>query len=402
MSRPIRKPVSKDGFAAAPTRNDPRLDLLIYAHDGRGLGHASRGVAIGLAVRRLFPALKVLFVSGCKHTGALTGIAPLDWIKLPSYEKIVVDGAPRGRIGNTNLKNSYLVKSRTRLIRAIVGEYRPRCVLVDHEAAGKRDELLPAIGLGTDTRWVLGLRAVIGNVADVWSATATATFKKHYTALLWYGDAAVLGPGPLQAIRHRYHVEPKPTGYISRLRELTHWEPPPAETDPPLAGTIAVSWHTETSMQVLQNLRAALGRIGDRYGRWHVFADFGHPLFSDLPFCRVENLSARYLSAIANSRTAVVYGGYNSLADLLSVNIPAVVLLRDIADREQEHHVKKLAACSGASLQVLPEMEASPDHLQAALEKQLNSKPSQSCLADINGAETTAKIIAELIRRGDC
>lgn len=382
------------------TRNDPSLDLLIYAHDGRGLGHASRGVAIGLAVRRLFPALRVLFVSGCRHTAALIGPAPLDWIKLPSYQKIVVDGSARGRVGHTNLRNSYLVKSRTRLISAIIAEYRPRCVLVDHEAAGKRNELVSAMELGTNTCWVLGLRAVIGKVADVWSETAATVFRKHYRALLWYGDAAVLGPASLQAIKAHYRIDPCPTGYISRLKEMSHWLPPRTKTEPPLAGTAAVSWHSETSDRVLRNLRQALKRIGGRYGRWQIFADFGHTLFSDLPFCRVENLSERYLSALVNSRIALVYGGYNSLADLLSVRIPAVVLLRDIDDREQEDHVEILAACSSGTLAVLPEKAATSERLQAALERQLCAAPAKKCPADITGAETAARILKGYLSPG--
>ena len=62
-----------------------RLDVLIYAHDGRGLGHAGRSIGIGMALRRLAPQLKVLFVSGCSLAQELIGRAPLDWLKLPSY-----------------------------------------------------------------------------------------------------------------------------------------------------------------------------------------------------------------------------------------------------------------------------------------------------------------------------
>ncbi len=385
---------------AAVNSKDPRLDLMIYAHDGRGLGHASRGIAIGSAVRRLFPEFKVLFVSGCKHTATLTGAAPLDWIKLPAYEKIVVNGSVKGRTGNTNFKNSYLVKSRTRLISAIVAEYRPRCILVDHEAGGKRSELLPAIRLCTETQWILGLRAVIGNVADVWSNASIATFKKYYHALLWYGDESFLGRQLLKDIMDHYQIEPIPTGYISRLKEMMHWAPSLKETEPSLAGTIAISWHSKKSIQVLQNLRHALDQIGDRYGKWCIFTDFGHDLFRNLSFCRVENLSPRYLSAIANSRTAVVYGGYNSLTDLLSVQIPAVVLLRNLDDGEQELHIEKLAASSSGMLQSLPEAEASAQKLQEVLEKKLNSRPVNYHLPDINGAETAAKFIADLIKRG--
>ena len=175
------------------TFRDYRLDLLIYAHDGRGLGHVSRSVAIGAAVRRLFPELKILLITGCKQTGSLIGPAPLDWIKLPSYKKVVINGTPVGCVGHTNLKNSYLVKSRAALIQSVIKEYRPRCVLVDHEAPGKREELVSSIKLETDTQWILGLRGIIGKVEDVWSDLATAIFKQHYCALLWYGDEAVLG-----------------------------------------------------------------------------------------------------------------------------------------------------------------------------------------------------------------
>ena len=123
--------------------------------------------------------------------------------------------------GSTNLKNSYLVKSRTRLIQAIMAEYRPRCVLVDHEAPGKRDELLPSLESTPRTRtWLLGLRGIIGRVEDVWSQEALRIFKKHYRALFWYGDESVLGRETLRAIENRYGVQPFITGYISRLKEM--------------------------------------------------------------------------------------------------------------------------------------------------------------------------------------
>ena len=172
---------------------DPRLDLLIYAHDGRGLGHVSRSIAVGAAVRRLFPKLKILLITGCKQTDSLIGPIPLDWIKLPSYTKKVMNGKPVGSVGYTNFKNSYLVRSRANLIQSIVEEYRPRCVLVDHEAPGKRSELVPAVKLESDTRWILDLRGIIGQVEDVWSDYATAIFKRHYSALFWYGDESVVG-----------------------------------------------------------------------------------------------------------------------------------------------------------------------------------------------------------------
>jgi predicted glycosyltransferase len=377
--------------------SNPRLDLLIYAHDGRGLGHASRGVAVGAAVRRLYPELKVLFLSGCRQTAALIGPVPLDWIKLPAYEKVIVKGTPQARVGKTNLKNSYLVKSRTRLLQAIMAEYRPRCVLVDHEAPGKRAELVPAIESTPDTSWILGLRGIIGRVEDVWSQAALRIFKKHYRALFWYGDESVLGRETLHAIENRYQVQPFITGYISRLKEMLSWTEPAAQADRPNAGTIAVSWNSPAATSVLTSLHQALARMGGKNGPWRIFTGSGKALFKDLSFCRVEDLSPTYLSALLNSKTALVYGGYNSITDILSAEVPSLILLRDVSDREQEDHLAKLAASGRTALRVMPETDVSADRLQAALEELLHTSWPQNSRLNLDGAENAAKKIVEYL-----
>ncbi|MDF1593834.1 MAG: hypothetical protein P1P89_20185 [Desulfobacterales bacterium] len=371
--------------------------MLIYAHDGRGLGHASRGVAVGAAVRRLYPELKVLFLSGCRQTAALIGPVPLDWIKLPAYEKVIVKGAPRARVGKTNLKNSYLVKSRTRLIQAIMAEYRPRCVLVDHEAPGKRAELVPSIESTPDTTWILGLRGIIGRVEDVWSQEALRIFKKHYRALFWYGDASVLGRETPRAIENRYGVQPFTTGYVSRLKEILYRTEPAVPAARPNAGTIAVSWNSPAATSVLTSLQQALAKIGDRYGTWRIFTDSDKTPFKDMSFCRVEDLSPAYLSALLNSKTALIYGGYNSITDILSAKVPSLVLLRDVSDREQEDHLSKLAASGRTAMLVISETDVSADRLQAALEKLLHTPWPQKDRLDLDGAENAAQKIVEYL-----
>ncbi|MEW6673239.1 MAG: hypothetical protein AB1427_16175 [Thermodesulfobacteriota bacterium] len=371
--------------------------MLIYAHDGRGLGHASRGIAVGAAVRRLYPELKVLFLSGCRQTDALIGPIPLDWIKLPAYEKVVIRGGPQARVGKTNLKNSRLVKSRTRLIKAIVAEYRPRCVLVDHEAPGKRAELVPAIESNPDTSWILGLRGIIGGVEDVWSQEALYIFKKRYRALFWYGDESVLGRETLRAIENRYGVEPFIAGYVSRLKEMVFWSAPGVQADRPYAGTIAVSWNSPAAMSVLTSLRQVLSRMGEQYGIWRIFSNSGKEIFKDLSFCRFEELGPEYLYALLNSKTALVYGGYNSITDILSAKVPALVLLRDLADREQEDHLAKLAASGQAAMQVMPETNVSADRLQAFLENLLRTVWPQDSRLNLDGAENAAKKLVEYL-----
>ncbi len=202
-----------------------RLDVLIYAHDGRGLGHASRSIGVGMALRRLYPDLKVLFVSGCSLSRELIGNAPLDWLKLPSYETKVVQGKSIGIIGKSMFTDQQLGQLRSKELAHLVSLYRPRLVLVDHTPQGKHKELVPALsaGEGGDTLWILGVRGVVGAVKQARSEFAGTLFKDHYHALLWYGDSSVLGQSHYEQLGQHYNTVPVECGYVLRLAEFAVW-----------------------------------------------------------------------------------------------------------------------------------------------------------------------------------
>ncbi|UCG07866.1 MAG: hypothetical protein JSV83_04240 [Desulfobacterales bacterium] len=387
------------------TLDKSRLDVLIYSHDGRGLGHVSRGVTLGMTFRRLFPNLKVLFVSGCKQTATLIGSCPLEWIKLPSYETLIIKGEAKGRIGDINIKNCYLGPARASMIESIILNFKPRCVLVDHEPLGKREELLPALKLtqGTDTTWLLGVRAVIGEVAGMSSELSKHIFKAHYHSLLWYGDDQILGSDAVHSVEAYFGTRPIVTGYISRFLEMKHWASYAAEK---YAGTVAVPWLSETSLSFLESLSRALDEIGDRYGRWKIFTDI-HELknvaknvirrFEQNPHCVVENVSDQYLAALANSRVAIVYGGYNSLTDIMAANVPAVVIIRSVNDKEQEEHVNRIIQARGSLMAALAESDITWKKLHAALETQLRAKADGAREVQLNGSEIAARSIVDIL-----
>ena len=131
----------------------PRLDILLYAHDGRGLGHVSRTIAIGIALRRLFPELRVLLLSGCSISQEFIGSAPLDWIKLPSYETVIKSGKSAGIPGKSNFEDRELGTLRGEQIRQIVTLYRPRVVLADHsQTLPSKLAVLCTVTLGAASR----------------------------------------------------------------------------------------------------------------------------------------------------------------------------------------------------------------------------------------------------------
>lgn len=387
----------------------PRLDILIYAHDGRGLGHASRSIGIGMALRRLYPQLRVLFVSGCRQSQELIGGAPLDWLKLPSYETEVAEGRSRGVSGYSMFSDHEQGELRAAQLAQIVSLYRPRLVLADHTPQGKHRELLQALGAdgARDTFWLLGVRGVVGAVPQARSAAARQVFTDHYRGLIWYGDSAVLGDEHPHMLEQQYGVQPVECGYVSRLRELRHVLPgdPGAETT--FAGTVSVPWLGEHTLAFLRTLAGALTILGPEHGPWRLFVELGgqsavraeiEKLFGRLPHCRLEAPSGlRYVQALLASRSAVIYGGYNSIMDVLALNLPAVVVLRAMQDNEQQIHMEKLRHAAGDSLQVVDEAHAEAGQLADLLLGNLAGKSWPSRQINLDGAEHAAGYLMRLL-----
>ncbi|GAB6192062.1 hypothetical protein [Desulfocastanea catecholica] len=385
-----------------------RLDVLIYAHDGRGLGHAGRSIGIGMALRRLYPDLKVLFVSGCSLAQELIGAAPLDWLKLPSYETRVVEGKSIGIHGKSMFSDAELGWFRARELAHLVALYRPRLVLVDHTPQGKHRELVPALSAdsGGDTRWILGVRGVVGAVRQARSELARELFKAHYHGLLWYGDALVLGTSHCEQLRLQYHTEPVECGYVLRLAELARWEGRVPGPEGTVAGTISIPWLSEKSLDFLVLLAGVLQKMPESCGLWWLFVNIDissaagqrvRALFTEMHNCRIEPPGRTYVSALMQARTAVIYGGYNSLMDVLHAGIPAVVVLRDMQDEEQQIHLRKLQQVAGEALMTVSETAVTAEELERLLLANLQRDGLPSVVLKTDGAACAAKYLQSLL-----
>ncbi len=385
-----------------------RLDVMIYAHDGRGLGHASRGIGVGMALRRLYPELKVLFVSGCNLSRELIGKAPLDWLKLPSYETRVIHGKSIGIIGKSMFTDEQLGQLRAKELANLIDLYRPRVVLVDHTPQGKHKELVEALSTagGSDARWILGVRGVVGEVKQAQSELAGALFREYYHAVLWYGDSSVLGASHCEQLRLQYGTIPVECGYVLRLAEFTRWNGQTLEADEPVAGTVSIPWLGEKTMDFLKVLASALKKIPRSFGCWRLFVDTAEEngagrrvreLFDNIPGCRLEPPGIAYASALSRSKTAVIYGGYNSLMDVIHARVPALVVLREMQDGEQQLHLQKLKKVAGDGIATVSETQIAAGELEGMLLANLQRGRLPAVPLKICGAERAATYIHSLL-----
>ncbi len=393
-----------------------RLDVLIYAHDGRGLGHASRSIGIGLALRRLFPRLKVLFVSGCRFSQEMIGDAPLDWLKLPSYKTQVIEGKSEGVVGDSMFSDRELGLLRSRNLAHYVQLYKPRVILADHTPQGKHKELAYALAVndtlpeGEKSRWVLGVRGVVGGVPQATSSKAVQLFGAYYSGLLWYGDSNILGKEHCQKLEEQYGVSPVECGYVLRLAEFCYFnfkQGSPGEIKK-YAGVISIPWLGEHGLKFAATLAAALKKITPSAGIWRIFIDMGESrragsevmaLFGGMKNCQLEMPSGQYASALLGAKTAIVYGGYNSLMDVLHAGVPSLVVLREMKDAEQQIHLQSLQKVLGKSMSVVSESEVAVEALVSLLQANLNDATLPHHNINLDGAVAAAKYIQSKLGR---
>lgn len=382
-----------------------RVDYLLYAHDGRGLGHVSRTTAVGLALKRLYPESRILLITGSAKTQVMVGHGDLDWIKLPSYQTVLTAGASEGRDGESGFYKSVLGNLRAEMIAKMVEVLRPRCLLVDHNPLGKRQELRQALKQGkvADCHWVLGLRAIVGEDKAVWAEKTARVVEEYYRDILWYGDSSVLGLAPMERIGTHFSHPASEMGYVSRVRELARFYQDEADAGEKLACTVSLPWFGPHTTSLLHNLYDVLDHLGEQYGRSHIYVDRSRAqevaeLFDSLPPCLVEPIGDRYIGSLLNSRVALIYGGYNSILDVLALAKPALVVLRATRDREQQLHLDLLQRSVGGSLQVVKEDEVTSRTLEEALRQLLAAEPGSSPPIDYNGAEKTARHLHQLVQ----
>ena len=381
----------------------PRLDILIYGHDGRGLGHVSRSAAIGMALRRLYPHLKVCLLSGCRQTQELIGDVPLDWIKLPAYDTVVIDGRSTGTDGPCGFEDKELGHLRAEQIKQLIALYRPRLILADHTPQGKHRELVPALTDETVERpqWVLGMRGVVGSVAQAGSELAAELYQRYYSGLLWYGDSSVLGDQHLELLGHRFTSDSVECGYVSRLIELVSLAHPSGLSH--YGCTVSVPWFGEHTEGFFERLIEALGLMGPDHGRFRIFLG-GEDISSykqkleGLDFCTLERFGPQYVEALCRSRSAVVFGGYNSLVDVLSMGVPALAVTRDMQDREQQDHLAALTRAVGNRLTAVLENECSVEQLYTMLADLMKAGQDPFEIpVNLGGAEKAARVLAAML-----
>jgi len=387
-----------------------RLDFLLYSHDGKGLGHSSRTVAIGLALQRLSPDSRILLVNGAIEFTYLIGNNDIDWIKLPSYKSNLLNDINAGVSVASNFSSEEISSLRRSLLEDIIKQCRPHCVLVDHLPEGKKSELTDALKISKDmdTRWVLGLRAVIGEVSELWSKKSYDTFKDYYEDILWYGDRKIHTNENFERINDHFGKPPHEMGYVSRAVEVCGWPNFSGLRSKKTDGTIGISWCTHSTEKMLSCISRAVHEMNRVDQVWRSYVGQSRvdmerekiiePLLRSR-FFDVNDFSDEYLWTLRQSKLAIVYGGYNSITDILWAKIPSIIIIRQSRDSEQAIHAHLIKSRFSKSIHVFNESELSKNDISNSIKKLAEAPALKVKPSSLKGAEKSAQYLLSTLEK---
>ena len=323
------------------------MRFFFYSHDGMGLGHVRRHIAIAAALHEKSPEIQILLATSVDEVASL-GLPPnVDTLKLPGLRKIANTQYAGRRLG---IPSGDMHNLRSAVLCEAVNAFRPDLVLVDKHPFGAAGELTPALNVAkaAGARLVLGLRDVLDDPAVVkreWTRDRLQDRVCDYFDLaMVYGTRSIFDPIERYQLPAELAARTKYCGYVVNqascpwctdgFPHLTQLEP---VSHPTVLCTVGGG---EDGFFLLKSfLRAAAD------ASWKGIAVTG-PMLPEHELKMVRQMAADTdvviqpfapcLSSLFWTVDALVcMGGYNTVLEALSKGVPTVCVPRTSPRSEQ-------------------------------------------------------------------
>jgi len=328
-------------------RPETCMRFLFYSHDGLGLGHTRRHVAVAAALSELAPEASILLASGADDVNRLGLPAHIEVLKLPGLRKVANEQYSSRRL---RIPTAEIRALRSALLLTAVKSFRPSVVLVDKHPFGVSGEFRPALDALRRAGGcaVLGLRDILHDRETVLKEWAPHKLQKriarYFDLVLVYGHRAIFDPIAQYDFPPDVSTRTRFCGYVvNREKEDArvdmYWAALNLQTRTrPVV--LATAGGGEDGFFVLENfLRATVG------APWQGIAIAG-PMTPPEEFKKLQRLAVESrvalhtfvpsLSSLFWSVDALVcMGGYNTLAEAVSKGVPTVCIPRTAPRSEQ-------------------------------------------------------------------
>ncbi|HEV7439035.1 MAG TPA: glycosyltransferase [Methylobacterium sp.] len=375
----VTKATHTEGGARRPVRR-----VLIYSHDTFGLGHLRRSRAIAHALVAGASDLQILIVSGSPVVDSFAFRPGVDYVRVPGVTKRT-DGGYASLDPDIPLDRT--VAERMAIIARTAEAFDPDLAIVDKEPTGFHGEMLPTLRslAARGCRLILGLRDILDDPALLvpeWQRKGgTEAVRTFYDEIWVYGVARIHEPVAALALGPEIEARLHYTGYLRR--EATRSAP--VRHDPDLTrapfllvtpggggdGGGLIDWVIaayEADPGIDLPALIAFGPFLDPHARRSFEARIA----------RTDKLAAITFDSeievlMREAAGIVAMGGYNTFCEILSFDLPSLLVPRTEPRREQL--IRARAAEALGLAQVLLEADGrDPLRMAAAL----RALPSQA------------------------
>lgn len=375
------------------------LTVAMYSHDSVGLGHTRRNRAIAFALADALPQpVQGILIAGHRHATAFDLPAGWDWLVLPGFAPTSEGYGAR----HLDMCPEDLADMRARTIRATLEAIGPDLFIVDRHPFGVRGELLPALEMLRDTscRTVLGLREVLDTpavAAREWQAVGGGgRIAELYDATWIYGDPHVHDPVATGEIPAELALTAVHTGYLAPHQDNADVVPASLPEKPCLLTTVGGG--SDGGRLALAAARAAVPA-----GHRHLIVT--GPQMPEVDVEKLERIAdpatttiVRFLPGlndlIGHTAGVICMGGYNSVAEVLATDTPALVVPR--AARREEQRIRAAAVAAAGGVEKLDPLDVTPERLSAWMHGAVDRRVSRAHL-DLDGLRTVGRIAGEML-----
>ena len=377
--------------------------VLFYSHNGVGVGHLQRQLALAGAYKAAHPSAAALTVTG-SHAAGLFPVPPgIDYVKLPALK--MVDRLENWKARDLPIATREVVALRQELLERTVRRFAPDLLVADFLPAGPYGELLPALEALTARGGaaVAGFRDVIDApefVRELWERTGVYdVLREHYRTICVYGDPAMVDFASAYGLDADLAARVRYCGYLGRRLPTT---PEPIDYARPLV--IANGGGGADGGPMLERFvdAAALQRHR-RGGTWLLVTGplMDHGTRDRLALrARDAGVTVRHVvpelrAHIALADCVVSMAGYNTCCDVLAFRRPTVLVPRPGPNLEQTIRARRLeewgVACS------VPLGKATPARLSAAIADALDGPPPPPAPIPLGGLDAAVAAFEETL-----
>jgi predicted glycosyltransferase len=391
------------GRLAAPlSRTAPKL--LLYSHDTSGLGNIRRTLLLADELVAQFPRAMVLIVTGSPMIHAFRISERTDYIKLPSLDR-TASGADAPAFFAAHEKEVAAIR-RGVLRKAILG-FGPDVMIVDTRPGGVGGELLDTLkalrARTSPPRLAVGMRDILdapaATRASLKRTRDLATIARYYDEVWIYGERSMFDP----TVEYGFPPEvASKTWFCGYLRR-----PAVARTSSSDAARVLVTTGAGADGSGLIHTYLAGLRGLPRTVALRTTVVLGPQMASDdraavlekyrsLPCVRFVDFEPDPATLYANSDIVVSTAGYNTVCELLSFDLPAVLVPRAYPVQAQLLRARLFAA-RGLFDCVEPE-DCEPDVLMSRVLRALSRPRPGAVAVDLEGLSRVRARVEALLQ----